>query len=97
MRLGVCLRDNHNLQNLGASVGQCPQIEELGMQLERSNQRKAFQHGVSIANGVHRPCQHHEVLLVVMMEEVECCGAGCRIKSRLVWWHYCHRCRSWEG
>lgn len=67
------------------------------MQLERSNQQKAFQHGVSIANGVHRLCQHHEVLLVVTMEEVVCCGAGSRIKSRRVWWHYCRRCQSWEG
>lgn len=85
------------MQNLGASVGQYLQIEELGMQLERSSQQKASQHGVSIANGVHRPCQHHEVLLVVMMEEVVCCGAGSRIKSRRVWWHYCRRCQSWEG
>lgn len=95
--LGVCLRDNHNLQNLGASVGQYPQIEELGMQLERSNQQKAFQHGFSIANGVRRLYQHHEVLSAAMMVEEVCCGAGCRIKSRREWWHYCRRYRSWEG
>ena len=94
---GVCLRDNHNLQNLEASVGQKPRIEELGMQLERSSQQTAFQHGVSIASGVRRLYQHHEVVLVARMEEVVCCGAGCRIKSRRVWWHYCRRCQSWEG
>ena len=94
---GVCLRDNHNLQNLEASVGQKPRIEELGMQLERSSQQTAFQHGVSIASGVRRLYQHREVVLVARMEEVVCCGAGCRIKSRRVWWHYCRRYRSWEG
>ena len=85
------------MQNLGASAGRTPQIEELGMQLEQSSQQKAFQHGVSIASGVRRLYQHHEVLLVARMEEVVCYGAGCRTKFRRVWWHYCRRYRSWEG
>ena len=85
------------MQNLGASADQYPQIEGLGMQLERSSQQKAFRHGVSIANGVHRPYQRRVVLLVAMMEVVVCYGAGSRIKSRRVWWHYCRRCQSWEG
>jgi hypothetical protein len=78
-------------------VCQDPRIEELGMRPGRSSQRKELKHVASFAQCMCHPSQRHEMLLVMMKEEVVCCGAGSRIRSRRVWWHCCRRYRSWEG